>query len=238
MKKISMVACATLALLGGAVSAQAQTVTSTPGTFYTTNGAINDNVFLSMMGGVQLTATFADASKNQTLYLTGKGWTGTGFTLLSFNILPDPNTFLTQWKLENNTGSNLTGLTFDASTTRILFDRAFGGEGTPGSNIGNDLDACRRVLCAVGDAWNTTVNYTNEVGLAPNAPVGDLFRTIEVTFNNGGISKDTWFADAVLFFDTDISESDVTVPEPSSLALVAVGLFGLAAAARRRTRRA
>ena len=237
MKKISQVACAALTLLSGAASAQAQTVTSTPGTFYTTNGPITNDVLLSMMNGVRLTATFVDPSKNQTLYLANRGWTGTGFTLLP-TLPTDLNTFLVQWRLENNTGSNLTGLTFDADTTRILFDRATNGAGTPGSDIGNDVDVCRRLLCVQGDVWNTTVNYTNEVGLTPTAPVGDLFRTVEITFNNGGISRDRFLADAVMFLDTDISGSEVKLPEPSSFALAGVGLLGLAAAARRRTRRA
>jgi hypothetical protein len=219
-------------------SLTAQTVTSTPGTLYTTNGPINDDVLVSQMGGVSVRAYWGNTFQDYTIGSLGLGFWGVNDNRLTFSGFGTTDTFFNYWSINNKSTSNLTRLVFDGGSSRILFDRGTGNVGTPGSNIGFDAQACQTVvlICLIGDQWNSQVTYTNQVALNPNAPVGDLFRTIDITFGNGGVSSG-FASDAFLRFDSDISQSAVTVtPEPSTYALMGVGLIALGVAARRRRR--
>jgi hypothetical protein len=78
--------------------------------------------------------------------------------------------------------------------------------------------------------------YANLVSVTPNAPVGDLFEQLTLTFVGGMGAGDTYFFRA----DTDSSPTNQppptqVVPEPSTYALLATGLAALAMRRRRRT---
>ncbi len=78
--------------------------------------------------------------------------------------------------------------------------------------------------------------YANLVSVIPNAPVGDLFEQLTLTFGGGGMGAGQSYTFRA---DTDSSPSDrpppTVVPEPSTYALVATGLAALAFARRRRS---
>jgi hypothetical protein len=243
MKKLNLVFGALVAAAAVTAPAQAQSVSSLPGMTYYTDGPINDDMNVNQLGGLSLTAYWGDFSETYLLNGTG-GWGWNEGGNLSLTATGSANTYFAFWSLNNMRDAGLTRLVFDGAATNVVFDRGslLGPTGTPGSNVGSDFDACQNTfwlfvtLCGQ-DAWNTQVLYTNQVALNPGLPVGDLFRTIDVTFGNDGIGARRNI-DAFLRFDTDISGSSVLVPEPSTYALMGAGLMGLFGVARRRNRNA
>ena len=250
--KFKFLVAATLALLPTAVSAQ--TVSSTPGTTYYTNGPISGGVSANQLFGVTLTAYWGAASFTYAFGNLGGGfygWSDDNLTVSGLGVTP---TYTLGWLLNNtNSGQNLTRLVFDAGTTNFLFDRGNRSlvpegttGGTPGSGRGFDFCDVQLGTCAVGngDRWQTQVLYTNQVAVNPNAPALDLYRTIDVTFGLGGISSvnptvpfvGTLPADAYIKFDVDVSSSPVVTPEPSTYLLMATGLVAVGIASRRRRR--
>jgi hypothetical protein len=256
--KFKFLVAATLAVLPGGLSAQ--TVTSSEGTTYYTDGPITGGVSANQLLGVSLTAYWGATSFTTYAFrnLGGGfyGWSDGNLTVSGLGVTP---TYTLGWLLNNtNSGQNLTRLVFDAGTTYFLFDRGnrslmpegtTGGtpvSSTPGSGRGFDFCDVQLGTCAVGngDQWDTQVLYTNQVAVNPNAPALDLYRTIDVSFGRGGISSVNPTipfvgrspADAYIKFDVDVSSTPVVTPEPSTYLLMATGLAAVGMVSRRRRR--
>ncbi len=232
-------AVAAAALLPAAASAQ--TVTATPGTEHVVAGPVQETATGASMTGMRVTATFADA-----VTLTGAwGALGTSvFGVPDYGVIfgdrlqvshLDNDTFpLTPWYLRKLGGARVTSLTFDGAPGNTGFDRAFGflglQEGTPGSGVGVDY-------ADLNLFWNgSSALYSNILSVAPNAPLGDLYRTLTISFAQDLPSAPLTGGREVYFrMDTDRVGPSV-VPEPSTYVLMGTGLAGLLAAARRRRR--
>ena len=220
-----------LALAPAAGRAAPVTVASDPGTTYTTAGLTGFSTFGDMMDGMSVTAHFVGGSSETVAWADvaagAGGATGTGWSLTEAG-----DTFSSSWILTNMTGLGLTRLVLDGAPGRTVFDRTNPSPGTPGSASGLDFDEL------VASALTITATYRDAVAVGMAAPVGDLYRVLDVEFlTAGGLPTATTFTFEA---DTDNGSTEVViqqVPEPVGLVLLGAGFAG-AAGWRRLRRRA
>ena len=116
----------------------------------------------------------------------------------------------------------------DATTSLTVLDTDLPSPGTPGSSSGNDF-------VFSGTDYTATATYTNEVSIALDPAVGDLFQKLTVVFTasaTGGFDRPD--KDWAFLQDTDNDSRFTTVPEPASLVLASLALLAIGASARRR----
>ncbi len=142
---------------------------------------------------------------------------------LSFLLSQGGDTFTDQWTLTNTSEvgaeSALIGFVLDGFPGDTVFDRTFGGAfGTTGSFLGRDFFSDTDL------GFDLTLNaiYVGQVAINGSAPVGDLFRFLDVRFSEPIFNTDP----ALQFFlDTDsIGLPPGQAPEPATLLLLAAGL--------------
>lgn len=200
-----------------------------PGITYTTTGLTGFSTSGDMMDGMTVKAWFDDASDETAVFGTTGGGTGGAFgTLWSLTEVGD--TFGGTWTitLDGGLGKNLTRLLIDAGVGDTVFDDSSPSPGTAGSASGWTFDPISST-----DPYDMTVTLRNEIKLNGDAPVGDLWRHLDIEFGGGlPLLAGSSFA---FIQDTDnlLLAGDLTaVPEPGTLALLGFG--GLAVMRRRK----
>jgi hypothetical protein len=128
------------------------------------------------------------------------------------------DTFTEPWVL--STSSGVSRILIDALAGASVFDITFTGFGTEGSAAGLSFGLEGET------ALNITATYSGQVALGDAQPVGDLYRFLQIDFEQP-IETESFM------FGMDIDS--IAVPEPSMLALLGAGLYAALRSRRRRT---
>jgi hypothetical protein len=131
----------------------------------------------------------------------------------------------------------MNSIRFDAGTGDAVFD-VVTGSGSPSTTgsadgwaFGHDNSA------SYGNGFDITATYSGAVALNGDAPVGDLYRYLDINFTGDSFEKDdylTFRADTdSLLYSGDIGP----VPEPSTILLMSTGVLGLVCFGRKRFRK-
>lgn len=183
-----------------------------------------------LMAGMDVTAFFSDGSSEgvvwQSLGFPSGQALGTGWSLFEAG-----DTFDKSWRVRNNSGKTLRKIFIDAGPGNTVFDTDFGGQaGTAGSSTGKTFTPTSSHI-----DLDITANYIDRVALTGDNPLGDLFRYLEIDFNQTGFASGR--ADFFYITDTDNLEhaGDIEpVPEPGTFGILVAGLLGIGWSMRRR----
>ena len=227
-KRFALAAAVTMAL---AAPVSAATINySTGGTQANIPGLTGFQTTGALMDGMQVTACFS-VTGCQTLSWADTGANSGGVSGNGWGLSVNGDTFSANiWQFFIDAQSNvgqLISLLLDGRGSFTVFDRTNPFGGTPGSEQGRDFDT------AVGDIIDVT--YLNPTAIIPGAPVGDLFQQVLIEFRTGAAGGPSGPRSSFTFSqDTDNDIRITQVPEPGSLALLAIGALGLALSRRRR----
>lgn len=168
----------------------------------------------------------------------------TGANSFSLSLGATENTFGGLWTLQNSTTQRLSSIRLNGAPGRTLFDCDWTGTVCNNSGLGagffgtsGSADGYSLLNAGGSYAGGVTGQYSNRVGVGGNPPVGDLFEQLTIGFDDIIGANGTY----MFYADTDNSSFDqppptVVTPEPSTWALIFVGLAAVGVAKRRRTR--
>jgi hypothetical protein len=233
---MATVAACVSAFAASHASAAVITVSQNAGTLYTTTGISPTITTGSTMDGMRITAVLSNGASLVTLsQLWSDGAAadsgGVSFVTPQFALSVTGDTFeQNNWLLDfTNVGDwHLLSLNFDGSTGKTVFDRTFAGSfGTPNSLSGRDFGGFL--------SFSGSINalYSNIVAIGANAPVGDIFANVLLSFGDGTFANGLTGGRSYRFsLDTDNTDSTLA-PEPGSMLLLGTGLLAFAIGLRR-----
>ena len=212
-----------------AARADSLVISATPGTQQNTDGITGFATDGDGMVGMQVTAFFEGGTSQTvswqaTSTIAGVAQ-GTGWSLSESG-----DTFGGDWVLTNVSAAPITGFLIDGGPGRTVFDINPGSPSTANSASGQPFT---RVGGSTGR--DIAVVYSDALGVGGNAPVGDLYRKMDVKFNAPGGPIQPGSQSLVFETDTDNATTDI-VPEPSAV-LLAFGALGVLSLRGRRATR-
>jgi hypothetical protein len=181
-----------------------------------------------MMDGMKVTAYFSNNSSFTAIWADDGASTGKAAGT-NWSLSESGDTFSSAWVLSNLTGLGMTRVMIDAGLGDTVFDTTFGGGmSTAGSANGSNF--------YTSSSLNILATYRNAVGLANQAPVGDLFRILDIQFTGASLATGqsiSFSSDTDnLRFAGDIQSAPV--PEPVTMVALSMGIVGLGGYIRRR----
>jgi len=178
----------------------------------------------AQMTGLAVTATFSSGF-SQTLNWATTGATSGGVTGAGWGLSLTGDSFSSAWAFTQTPGTfgTLLSLVLDGTDALTVFDTTNPSFGTPDSAQGLDFE----ITGNAGLNALAVATYTRVVAVTPNAPVGDLYQTLRVTFGPNGTTANFTFLQ-----DTD-NDSRFDTPEPGTLALVGLALAAVGGLRRR-----
>lgn len=223
-------------LLLTAAVAQAGLIVTTGANPGTTVNAIDLTGFSttgSEMGGMIIEGLFVGGGTASCTWVDGAGQSGSCVASngnFGFSIGLNGDTYTSSWFLSSITGANLLQLVFNGLPGSTVFDRTEPSTGTPGSDLGRDALGSTSSLIP-----SANVTYINQVATMGNAPVGDIYSTVQMYFGpitNVGLAPGET---AEWLMDTDSIGIRGEIPEPSTFAMMGLALASLAFVRRRRS---
>ncbi|MBX3351557.1 MAG: hypothetical protein KF684_01375 [Phycisphaeraceae bacterium] len=230
MNRFLLVSGATLATATIASATSVQ-VNFNNGTTNVTSALTGFSTTGAQMSGMTLTAFFSGGGSEMVTWGTTGAVSGGAFGT-GWSLVQSGDTFTNNWTLVS-TNASIDRILIDAGPGDTVFDTTFGGLfGTDGSARGLDF-----TVTGGGTGLDITATYINAVALTNAAPVGDLFRLLDIDFFGRGIA----FANRTLTFQADTDNilfaGDIRpIPLPTTAGLGALGLCLISSASRRRLR--
>ena len=220
------------ALRAAPALAQPVPVVTDPGIVHNASALTGFATTGSEMGGMSVTAVFTDGTTaGGTWGDLGGGIWGVSTSQFSLTLGAASDTYTAPWRFQiDPDGLGINRLLLKGAPGLTVFDIIPDPWLTPGSAQGGALSIVG------GNVYGAVATYRNLVGIWPNAPMGDLYETLDVTFDVQGGAR---FFEFVTDTDNIGKAGRITAtPEPATFGLIAVGAAALLAADWRRRRTA